>query len=55
MTRRSIRKIKNMFTILTISLMVFVTTQNYMITNMEISGNTGNYTVSIFGRDFRYE
>ena len=43
--------------IISIILSVFVTfviTENYMLTNMQISGATGNYTVSVFGAEFDY-
>lgn len=44
-------------TIISIILSVFVTfviTENYMLSNMQISGATGNYTVSVFGAEFDY-
>lgn len=43
--------------IISIILSVFVTfviTENYMLSNIQISGSTGNYTVSVFGNDFLY-
>ena len=33
-------------------LVTFVITENYMLSNMHISGSTGNYTVSVFGAEF---
>ena len=44
-------------TIISIILSVFITfviTENYMLSNMQISGATGNYTVSVFGAEFDY-
>lgn len=35
-------------------LVTFVITENYMLSNMQISGSTGNYTVSVFGAEFDY-
>ena len=44
-------------TIISIILSVFVTfviTENYMLSNMQVSGSAGKYTVSVFGAEFDY-
>ena len=33
----------------------FVATENYMLSNMKITGTTGDYTVTVFGAEFTYE
>lgn len=46
---------KKMIAILTTALLVFIATENYMLSNMQISGSPGAYTVTVFGADFIYE
>lgn len=35
-------------------ILTFTITENYMLSNMEISSNADGYTVTIFGADFNY-
>lgn len=46
---------RKIITILATALFVFVATENYMLTNIQVSGSAGNYTVTVFGADFNYE
>jgi hypothetical protein len=46
---------KIIITIALTALISFVVTENYMLSHMEISGTTGNYTITVFGADFEYK
>ena len=44
--------------IATIIISVFITfiiTENYMLSTMQVNGNPGSYTVSVFGSEFYYK
>jgi hypothetical protein len=36
-------------------LLTFIVTENYMISNMKISGAPGAYIVTVFGAEFEYK
>lgn len=36
-------------------LLTFIVTENYMISNMKISGTPGEYTITVFGAEFEYK
>lgn len=46
---------KTIATILISVLLTFTLTENYMISHIQVSGATGDYTVSVFGNEFSYE
>ena len=45
---------KKITTLVTVVLLTFIITENYILSRMEISGEPGAYTVTVFGADFRY-
>ena len=46
---------KTIATILISVLLTFTLTENYMISHIQVSGATGDYTVSVFGNEFSYK
>ena len=46
---------KSTILVLITAFLVFIATENYMLSNMEITGTTGSYTVSVFGGEFEYK
>lgn len=47
---------KNIIISIAISVLItFVVTENYMLSHMQVSGTTGNYTITVFGAEFEYK
>lgn len=45
---------KSTILVLITAFLVFIATENYMISHMEVTGAPGAYTVTVFGNDFKY-
>ena len=46
---------KKLLPIIITVIMTFTITENYMLSSMEVTGTPGEYVVSVFGVDFKYE
>ena len=46
---------KTILAIIASVLITFVTTENYMLTSMQVSGAPGEYTITVFGAEFEYK